>query len=39
MAVQTVTGWVKKSQIVGTDVNGKLVSRAKFNAVKKKLHN
>ncbi|ORI76222.1 transposase, partial [Leuconostoc mesenteroides subsp. mesenteroides] len=33
LAVQTVTGWVKKAQIVGTDMNGNQVTRAEFNAM------
>lgn len=32
-AVQTVTGWVEKAQIIGTDVNGQPVTRAEFNAM------
>ena len=35
LAVQTVTGWVKKAQIVGTDMNGNQVTRAEFNAMQK----
>ena len=31
LAVQTVTGWVKKAQIIGTDVTSKPVTRAQFN--------
>ncbi|WP_273750608.1 hypothetical protein, partial [Leuconostoc mesenteroides] len=37
LAVQTVTGWVKKSQIVGTDMNGNQVTRAEFNAMQKEV--
>ena len=37
LAVQTVTGWVKKAQIVGTDMNGNQVTRAKFNAMQKEI--
>ena len=37
LAVQTVTGWVKKAQIVGTDMNGNQVTRAKFNAMQKEV--
>ncbi|WP_347230009.1 hypothetical protein [Streptococcus thermophilus] len=35
--VQTVTGWVKKAQIIGTDVTGKPVTRAQFNAMQKEV--
>ena len=35
--MQTVTGWVKKSQIVGTDVKGQPVTRAEFNAMQKEV--
>ncbi|WP_224155731.1 transposase [Leuconostoc gelidum] len=28
LALQTVMGWVKNAQILGTDVNGKPVTRA-----------
>ncbi|MDN6075614.1 MAG: hypothetical protein L0I45_09545 [Lactococcus lactis] len=37
LAVQTVTGWVKKAQIIGTDVTGKPVTRAQFNAMQKEV--
>ena len=37
LAVQTVTGWVKKSQIVGTDMNGHQVTRSEFNAMQKEV--
>lgn len=37
LAVQTVTGWVKKAQIVGTDAKGKPVTRAEFNAMQKEM--
>ncbi|WP_367367729.1 transposase [Leuconostoc pseudomesenteroides] len=37
LAVQTVTGWVKKTQIIGTDVSGKPVTRAEFNAMQKEV--
>ena len=37
LAVQTVTGWVKKAQIVGTDMNGNQVTCAKFNAMQKEI--
>ncbi|WP_273750962.1 transposase, partial [Leuconostoc mesenteroides] len=37
LAVQTVTGWVKKAQIVGTDMNGNQVTRAEFNAMQKEV--
>ena len=37
LAVHTVTGWVKKSQIVGTDANGKPVTRAEFNTMQKEM--
>ena len=35
--MQTVTGWVKKAQIVGTDVKGQPVTRAEFNAMQKEV--
>ncbi|MCJ2168130.1 MULTISPECIES: hypothetical protein [Leuconostoc] len=35
--MQTVTSWVKKAQIIGTDVNGQPVSRAEFNAMQKEV--
>ncbi|AFS39481.1 transposase [Leuconostoc gelidum] len=35
LAVQTVTGCIKKAQIVGTDVTGEPVTRAEFNAMQK----
>jgi len=35
--VQTVTGWVKKAQIVGTDVKGQPVTRAEFNTMQKEM--
>ncbi|MCH3952285.1 MAG: transposase [Leuconostoc mesenteroides] len=37
LAVQTVTGCVKKAQIIGTDVTGKPVTRAQFNAMQKEV--
>ncbi|MFL2114963.1 transposase [Leuconostoc carnosum] len=37
LAVQTVTGWVKKAQIVGMDVKGQPVTRAEFNAMQKEV--
>ncbi|WP_413516338.1 transposase [Leuconostoc gasicomitatum] len=37
LAVQTATSWVKKSQIVGTDVKGQPVTRAEFNAMQKEV--
>ena len=37
LAMQTVTSWVKKAQIIGTDVNGQPVSRAEFNAMQKEV--
>ena len=37
LAVQTVISWVKKAQIIGTDVNGQPVSRAEFNAMQKEV--
>ncbi|MDI6651244.1 hypothetical protein [Leuconostoc suionicum] len=37
MAMQTVTSWVKKAQIIGIDVNGQPVSRAEFNAMQKEV--
>lgn len=36
-AAQTVTGWMKKTKIVGTDVNGKPFSCAEFNAIQKEV--
>jgi len=36
LAVQTVTGWVKKAQPV-MDVTGKPVTRAQFNAMQKEV--
>ena len=35
--MQTVTSWVKKAQIIGTDVNGQPVTRAQFNAMQKEV--
>lgn len=37
LAVQTVTGWIKKAQIVGMDVEGQPVTRAEFNAMQKEV--
>ncbi|MGB2511267.1 transposase [Leuconostoc suionicum] len=37
MAMQTVTSWVKKAQIIGTDVNGQPVTRVQFNAMQKEV--
>ncbi|WP_223322104.1 hypothetical protein [Leuconostoc mesenteroides] len=37
LAMQTVTSWVKKAQIIGIDVNGQPVSRAEFNAMQKEV--
>lgn len=34
---KTVTGWVKRAQIVMTDVSGKPVIRAEFNAMQKEV--
>lgn len=35
LAVQTVTGWVKKAEVIGTDDQGQPVTRAQFNALQK----
>ena len=35
--MQTVTSWVKKAQIIGTDVNGQPVTLAQFNAMQKEV--
>lgn len=36
LAVQTVTGWVKKAQIIGTDVTGKPVTVPNLTQCRKK---
>lgn len=35
LAVQTVTGWVKKAEVIGTDDQGQPVTRAQFNTLQK----
>jgi len=35
LAVQTVTGWVKKAEVIGIDDQGQPVTRAQFNALQK----
>ncbi|MGY3743495.1 transposase [Leuconostoc inhae] len=35
LAVQTVTGWVKKAEVIGTDDQGQPVTRVQFNALQK----
>ncbi|MBZ6013861.1 transposase [Leuconostoc gelidum subsp. gelidum] len=37
LAVQTVTGWVKKPQVIDIDDNGQPVNRAQFNTMKKEV--
>ncbi|CAD0171837.1 protein of unknown function [Streptococcus thermophilus] len=37
MAVQTVTGWLKKTQIIGTDITDKPVTVPNLTQCRKKL--
>jgi len=37
LGVKTVTGWVKKAQIVGTESNGTPITSAEFNAMQKEM--
>ena len=35
LAVQTVTGWVKKAEVIGTDDQGQPITRTQFNTLQK----